>query len=57
MLRLIEVAALALLVLCTAVLLLIRGTRLLVVFLIEALVLVAVAAGTMSYVLGEIGVL
>ncbi len=56
-LRLFEVAALVLFVLCTALLLLIRGTRLVVVFLVEALVLVAVAAGVVSYVLGGIGVL
>lgn len=57
MLRLIEVAALALLVVCTALLLVIRGTRFVVVFLIEMLFVVAVVAGTVSYVLGEIGVL
>jgi hypothetical protein len=56
-LRLIEVAALVLFVLCATVLLVIRGTRLVLVFLIEALVLVAVVAGVLSYVLGEIGVL
>ncbi len=48
--RTVEVVALALL-------LLIWGTRLVVAFLIQVLFVVAVVAGTVSYVLAEVGVL
>ncbi len=57
MLRLIEFVALVLFVVCTALLLVIRGTRFVVVFAIELLFVVAAVAGTIAYVLGEIGVL
>lgn len=57
MLRLIEVAVLAVLVLYTAVLLVIGGTRIVLVFGIRMLFIAAVVAGVVSYALGEIGVL
>jgi hypothetical protein len=53
----IAITALALLFMCTALLLVIRGTRVIVALSIQILFVVAVVAGTVWYVLGEVGAL
>lgn len=55
--RAIEIAAVMVFVLCTALLLILRWTRVVVVLGIEALCLAGVVAGVVSYVLGELGLL
>jgi hypothetical protein len=53
----VEIAVLVLLILCTALLLVIRGTRFIVAFSLRMLFVTAVGVGVVCYMLGEIGVL